>query len=520
MRLFVPGKSLLPVAITLAVFAPVVMVSWPRAEPMADPTQPPPGSWPMLGGTGHRNMVNNFDKNIPSDWVVEKKDRDGTVIQKSNNVKWVAQLGSRSYGGPTVAGGRVFVGTNNQAPRLPRIKGDRGIILCFREANGEFLWQATHEKLAGGIGNDWPMEGIASTPVIDGDRLYYVSNRCELVCADVAGMPAGRHAQFLWRLDMMKDLNVYPHSLAACSPLVFGDTVFVVTGNGVDTGHVNIPFPDAPSFIAVDKDTGKVRWQSNAPGMDIMHGQWGNPSFGVVNGKPQVVFPGGDGWLYSFEPETGKLIWKFDANPKDAKYELGGRGTKSDFVAAAPVIFENKVVIGTGQDPEHYEGVGHLWCIDMSRTGDVSAELVVDGKNQPNPNSAVVWHYGGPTTKADRQKIDRDYYFGRTMSTVAVHDSLVYAAELAGYLHCLDFRTGQKYWVHDCRASIWGSPYWVDDKVYLATEEGDVLVFRHGTTCRLLNKIEMGQPSRSTPVAANGTLFIATESHLYAIANK
>src|SRR5213076_1616438 len=97
-----------------------------------------------------------------------------------------------------------------------------------------------------------------------------------------------------------------------------GDTLFVVTANGVDEGHVNVPSPEAPSFIALDKKTGKVKWQDSSPGKFIMHGQWSNPSYGVINGKPQVIFPGGDGWLYAFEPETGKLIWKFNGNPKDA----------------------------------------------------------------------------------------------------------------------------------------------------------------------------------------------------------
>src|SRR5439155_4293841 len=93
----------------------------------------------------------------------------------------------------------------------------------------------------------------------------------------------------------------------------------------------------------------------------IQHGQWSNPAYAVVNGQPQVVFPGGNGWIYSFTPE-GKLIWKFDCNPKDAKYELGAKGTRNDFLAT-PVIYKNRVYIGVGQDPEHLPGVGHLWCI-------------------------------------------------------------------------------------------------------------------------------------------------------------
>ena len=133
--------------------------------------------WPMWGGTPQRNMVNTVEKNIPDTWDVAT----------GKNIKWVAQLGSQSFGNPVVAGGKVFVGTNNQSERQPKVKGDKGVVMCFREADGKFLWQNVHDKLAAGRVNDWPMQGICSTPCVDGNRVYYVSNRCELVCADVEG---------------------------------------------------------------------------------------------------------------------------------------------------------------------------------------------------------------------------------------------------------------------------------------------------------------------------------------------
>src|SRR5262249_53736116 len=147
--------------------------------------------------------------------------------------------------------------------------------------------------------------------------------------------------------------------------------------NGVDEGHINIPAPQAPSFIALDKRTGRLLWQDNSPGKDIMHGQWSNACYAEIGGVPQVIFPGGDGWLHAFEPETGQKLWKFDCNPKKApRYTLGGKGERSDFIAA-PVVYENRIYIGTGQDPEHYEGVGHLYCIDPAgKTGDISPELI------------------------------------------------------------------------------------------------------------------------------------------------
>ena len=61
------------------------------------------------------------------------------------NIKWTAPLGSETWSTPVIAGGRVYMGTNNDSPdggpRDTRFKGDRGILLCLNEKNGKFLWQ-------------------------------------------------------------------------------------------------------------------------------------------------------------------------------------------------------------------------------------------------------------------------------------------------------------------------------------------------------------------------------------------
>src|SRR5262249_25217113 len=187
-----------------------------------------------------------------------------------------------------IVGGKIFVGTNNDAPRNPAVTGDKGILMCFREADGHFLWQAIHDKLPAGRVNDWPKEGICSSPVVEGNRLYYVSNRCELICADTEGFLDGKNdgvqdeqykdktdADIIWRLDMIKELNVFPHNLSTCSPLLVGDTIFLVTSNGVDEKHIDVPAPKAPSFLAVDKKTGKVKWQNNLPSASLVAAQAG-----------------------------------------------------------------------------------------------------------------------------------------------------------------------------------------------------------------------------------------------------
>ncbi len=445
------------------------------------------GDRPMWGGRPDRNMVSD-ETGLPADWDISTK----------RNIRWVAALGSRTYGNPVIAGGKVFIGTNNEKARNPKIAGDNGVLMCFAESDGRFLWQSAHDKLAEAQERDWPEIGVCSTPSIAGDRLYYVSNRGELVCLDTEGFLDGendgpilneRHrdpidADFVWTLDMIRELGVVPHHASASPPLVVEDIVFVVTGNGNDADHERVPAPDAPSFIAVDRATGKLLWRDSSPGANILDGQWSGPAYGVVNGQPQVVFPGGDGWLYAFEPKTGKPIWRFNGNAANA-------GDKCNLLAT-PVIHDNKVFIGIGQDPENGDGPGSLWAIDATKTGDVTA-------------TADLWRYGGKD-------------FARTISTVAVRDGLLYAVELRGFLHCLDATTGRPLWKHDLKAPVWASPMVADGKVYIGNEDGDISVFRHGREKKLLAANAMKETVYSTVTPANGTLYVADRTHLYAIA--
>ena len=491
------------------------------------------GDWAMWGGSIDRNMV-TAATNLNLEFNLKEGDR----------VNWVANLGSQTYGNAVVAGGKVFVGCNNAGKYRPKYAGeegkpapDKGCVLCFDEETGEFLWQLTRDKLTSGRVNDWPYQGICSTPAIelaeneeDGSgRMWVVTNRCELICVDLDGFKNGndgvvqdevdsemQDADILWNLDMIEELGVFPHNLATSSPVIYGDMVYVVTSNGVDEAHLELPSPRAPSFLAVNKNTGEVVWEANQPFDKVLHGQWGSPTVGLVNGKAQVYFPGGDGWVYALDALTGEEIWKFDLNPKNSLWELGGRGTRNAIIATA-VFKDNSLLVAVGQDPEHGEGVGHLWRIDATKTGDVSAEIGELGdEGEPNPNTGVIWHYGGTDDSGKRPRSN----FRRTMSTVAVADGLVFAVDLSGYVHCIDYETGARYWEEDLLTGVWGSPMIADGKVFLGTEEGTLFVFaadkNEANVIRQYDTIN-NSSIYSTPTIANGRMFLTDRTRLYSI---
>ncbi len=506
-----------------------------------------PGDWPQWFGWSHRNNTPQGE-NIPIEWDIDS----------GENIVWQAKLGSQSYGNPVVANGKVYVGTNNGAGYIARYPDsvDLGCLLCFDEKTGEFLWQASSPKLPTGRVHDWPLQGVCCSPYVNGDRLWYVTSRGEVMCLDPEGFRDGENdgpfkaesyqtemeADIIWVFDMMGQLNTSQHNMCSCSITGHGDLLFVNTSNGVDESHIVIPSPDAPSFMVINKDSGKVLWTDKSPGVNILHGQWSSPTYAELAGKPQLLFAGGDGWLYSFAPEgdgqgNAKLYWKFDCNPKESVWILGGRGTRNNIIAT-PVVYDGLVFVAVGQDPEHGEGIGHLWCVDPSKEGNVSPTLAIgaDGAEIPhkriqaviaeekettqdNPNSAAVWHYS--TFDGDGNgKIDFEETMHRTIGTVAIKNDILFIADFSGLLHCLNARDGKPYWTYDMFAASWGSPLIVEDKVYIGDEDGDIAIFKLSTEQEQLGEINMGNAVYTSPIVANNTLFIANKSTLFAIKSK
>jgi outer membrane protein assembly factor BamB len=492
------------------------------------------GDWPIWGGSPSRNMVAHAD-NIPhvfktGEFVGNSEEID---MSTTENVRWIAKLGSQCYGNVAVSKGKIFVGTNNEAPRDPRHTGDRGNIYCLDEATGEFLWQLVVPKIGAGKVSDWEYLGICSSPAVDDNRVYVVTNRCELVCLDTEGVANGNDGPFLdegqymagldappmdigptdadilWVYDMREELGIFPHNIASNSAMIIGDTVYVATSNGVDWSHSNVPQPNAPVLIGLDKLTGDLVGEDvSGVSSRMFHCNWSSPSFGKIKGKPQLVFGAGDGICYGFNPKTELFtdeydesyqvfpeIWHYDCNPPSYRKLPSGKPVKyatpkgPSEIIGTPVIHEDRVYVAIGQDPEHGQGLGNLVCIDASKTGDIT-------------HGGRVWEYQG---------IDR------TISTVSIADGLVFTADYAGVIHCLEAGTGKLLWTHDTLSHIWGSTLVADGKVFIGNEDGYLIILRAGREKELIAEIEFPSPIYSTPVVANDVLYIATQTHLYAV---
>ncbi len=488
--------------------------------------------WPQWGGANPGRNMYATAKGLPTrvDPGKPKPGSDGFDSTTAVNLRWTAKLGSQSYGNVTVAGGKVFIGTNNESPRHNRYAGDRSLLLCFEEATGNYLWQLTTPKLATGKANDWEALGILSAAAIDDNRVYLVSSRCEVLCLTMDGLgrenvgpfkdeaqymagpgkpkvePGPADADIVWQYSMFDELGSLPHNAANCSVLVLGDLVYACTSNGQDWTHANTPAPYVPSLIALNKKTGALAGEDRELiGERLFHGQWSSPSAGKVGDRQLVFFGGGDGVLYAFDAlpveENGhryfRKVWWVDCNPPEYKMKDGqpikypaAEGPSE--INATPVFYNNRVYASIGQDPENGDGVGRLICVDATKTGDQA-------------QGGIVWDYRA---------------IHRCLSTVSIDPDtgLLFVADFAGFVHCLDAATGKVYWVHDLKAHAWGSTMVADGKVYVGDEDGDLCILAASKEKKVLCEVNFGAPLYSTPVVANGVLYISSQTHLFAFA--
>lgn len=453
--------------------------------------------WSQWGGSASRNMVSPAKGMVDA---FEPPHTVGGIEQPGTNILWRASLGTITCGSPVVVGGKVFVGTNDARPQAPNHKPTGGgMLMCFDAATGKFLWELQGVRLKSTPCFDHMNLGLCATPTVEGDRLYVTSNRCEVWCVDVA------KGQVIWTYDMIGQSNVWPQDCSDCSVLIDGDVLYACTSNGVDASHKNVPRPLAASLIALDKKTGRLlAGDDEKIGQRLFHGQWSSPSMGVVNGKKQIFFGGGDGLVYAFEPAeigdkptTLKKIWSFDCNPPEYRKRDGklipykDKAGPSEAIAT-PVLYKDRLYVAVGQDTKHGKGLGILNCIDATKSGDISA-------------TGKVW----------------SCEINRSMSTVSIADGLLYILDFEGKLRCLDADTGQCYWTHDtgCAMSM-TSTMVADGKVYLGTDRGDFWILAASKELKVVGKVSVGERICTTPTLVDGVIYLATGTHLYAIGKK
>ena len=456
-----------------------------------------PASEPVGESEGRSPSVKTVVQtgNPPVDW-------DTTT---GRNIVWSVELGNETFGRPVVVGDAVYVGTDNARHMNPAYQEEAGVLVAFQAKDGKFLWQDVAPRVERGL-REFLLPSTTSTPYVEGNRLYHVTAECQLRCLDTQGFRDGENngpyrdevfqdnaaADIVWELDMCGRLGVFPHEATNSEVLPVGDLLMVSTSNGQNEGHTRVPSPRAPSLIAVDKRSGEVVWRAIGPGEQVLHGQWSSPVAANVNGRIQVLFGGGDGWLRSYDAASGHEVWRFDGNPKDARWLPRPRVLSRSSIIASPVFADGRVFVAMGQSPGHGNGPSLIHAISPNGQGDVT-------------ESRLLW--------TSRE-------VGRVVGTPIAKDGLLYVGDLGGTIHCLDAATGAHVWKHETNEAIWGSLLLAGDRLYVGNVEGSMTVLRAGRRKQLLGQIEMNAPLYSPPALIGDALYLATANRLYLIAAK
>jgi len=382
--------------------------------------------WPEFrgpGGQGH-----SVERGLPLEWGEGK------------NVAWKTPVPGLGWSSPVVAGGRVWITTAVE---------QRGIslrALAFEAASGREVVNVEIFKIPASRREINPKNSWASpTPVIDGDRVYVHFG------ADGTAALSNTGA-ILWkaRFDYQSQHG------AGGSPIVFGD-LLIMNCDGSDVAFV----------IALDKNTGKVRWKTNR-GFPADQA-YTTPLVIRAADRDQLISVGAFR-ARAYDPLSGKEIWR-------VRYDEGFSNVPR------PVFAHGLVYVATGfQQPS-------LLAVRPDGTGDVT-------------KTHVAWALkrGAPLTP----------------SPLAVGDEL-YIVNDGGIATCLDGRTGALIWQQRLGGTYSASPVFADGRIYFLAEQGVTTVVAPGKEFRRLATNTLDGGLLASMAISGGSLFLRTDSHLYRI---
>ena len=336
-------------------------------------------------------------------------------------------------------------------------KAALGILLALSASDGEVLWQKQY-KLPSYNMNRLNSYATA-TPAVDADCVYVLwptSKETLLVAVDHSG-------EELWKRTFE---GVRCQHGAGSSPIVAGNIVVFTIEHEADTNDMD------SAWIAVDRKTGQTRWK--LPRQTNPKTSYSTPCvYSPASGAPQLIFSSLAHGISSVDPETGAVLWEM----------------KSAFISrviSSPVIADG-LVIGTCGDA----GVGKRLIAIRPGVG------------------------GKPTPPAEAYKIDNSTV--PYIPTSLAKADLLFTFSDRGYVSCLRTATGQQLWREKPAAKFYGSPVWIDERLYCIAANGDVVVIKAGPAYELLAVNPLGEQSHATAAVAGERMYLRTYSHLFAV---
>ncbi len=415
-------------------------------------------NWPSFRGPSAAGVAG--DANLPVTWDAAK----GTGIQ------WKTAIPGLAHSSPIGWEDSVFVttavsskpgatfkrGLYGEGTASDDVSAQQWKLLCLDRKSGKIIWERTAYEGTPKEKRHIKATYANSTPATDGKVVVAFFGSQGLYAYDLSGKQ-------LWKRDLGRiDVGAYDQKDfewgGASSPILYRDSVIVQCDQ------------QQGSFLeAFDRNSGKTLWRTERDELP----SWGTPT--VYMGKPRAeLITNGSNFVRGYDPATGGELWR-----------LGG---SSKITAPTPVYSGNMIVVASGRRPE-----APIFAIHAGADGDITGR------------KPVAW-----------QKEQRGSY----MPTPLIYRGYVYVLGNAGVLDCYELESGKEVYrqrLPDPGSGFSASPVASDGKIYLSSEDGDIIVVKAGPQFEALAKNQMGEPLMATPAISGGSLLVRTEHQLWSI---
>ena len=410
-----------------------------------------------------------------SDWAEWRGPaRDGISTEKNlpvkwspsgDNLLWKAPYGGRS--GPIVMGDRIYLQNTAGSGETEQER-----IMCFNADTGKLLWEHRFNVYL----SDVPPHrvGWASPAGDPATGNVYVFG----VGGTLIGL--SRDGNVLWERSLAEDFGLLTtHGGRTVSPIVDGDLVIVsaVTFQWGQHGR------GAHRFMAFDKKTGETAWVS-APGGRPYDTTYAPPIIVNVNGTRLLIQGASDGVVHAIKAQTGEPVWK---------YEISKRGLNTGVV-----VYNNTAILTHSEENLDSSEMGMMVAVDATATGPIKKEQV----------KWVTYGWQGG------------------FSSPVLDGDRMYQIDNSANIAAFDVNTGKQLWIKTLGTIQKASPVLADGKLYVGTENGKFFILKPSATgCEILDEEQLGTVALPDKVigsaaVANGRVYFATESTLYAIGKK
>ena len=422
------------------------------------------GSWPSFRG---RDALGRAEgQALPDSWDVAS----------GASVRWRQTVPGLAHSSPVVWGDRVFVTSAlsalGKATFRPGLYGDgdasedrasqKWMLFAYDRSSGKLLWERVAVEGTPRDKRHVKSTYASSTPATDGRIVVAVYGSHGLHAFDVTGEPR-------WSADLGR-LNAGAYNAAAVewgpasSPIIWEDLVIVQ----VDT-------QDDSFIAALDVESGKLVWKTERDEIP----SWGTPTVSMTPKGP-ILVTNASNFIRGYNPRTGAELWRV--------------GRSSRITAPTPFFASGLFIVASGRGPER-----PIFAIRPEAAGDLT---LAQGETS---NNGVAWSWTGR---------------GSYMPTPIAYDGILYVLGNAGIFDAYDVATGKEIYrqrLPNPGSGFSASPVVADGKLYLSSEDGDILVVKAGRAFEIIARNSMGETLMATPAISKGTMFVRGASTLFAI---